>query len=73
MDIVTRSSLVAPGKTLLSDTTITKLRRALGVIHRDFASRYRVKEGEKFAMEIEFKVTENGRLFIKQARTWQFR
>ncbi len=73
MDIVTRSSLVAPGKRLLSDAVVAKLRSALAVIHHDFAALYKVKADEKFAMEIEFKVTENGRLFIKQARTWQFR
>jgi hypothetical protein len=73
MDIVTRSSLVAPGTSLLSDAVVTKLRNALAVIHRDFAVLYKIKAGERFAMEIEFKVTENGRLLIKQARTWQFR
>lgn len=73
MDIVSRSSLVAPGKTLLTADHVKTLREALGVIHSRFADLYEVEAGEKFAMEIEFKVLENGRFQIKQARTWQFR
>jgi hypothetical protein len=73
MDVVTRSSLVAPGTTLLSTAHIKALRSALGVIDRRFSNLYNIKSGEKFAMEIEFKVTERGQLLIKQARTWQFR
>lgn len=72
MDVVTRSSLVAPGESLLSQAVIELLRKALAEIHSRFAVLYQVKAGQKFAMEIEFKVTENGRLMIKQARTWQF-
>ena len=73
MDIVSRSSLVAPGKTLLSAEAVKTLREALGVIHSRFADLYDVAAGQKFAMEIEFKVLENGQFQIKQARTWQFR
>ena len=73
MDTVTRSSLIAPGETLLSDAIIAQLRTSLGEIHARFAELYEVSDGEKFAMEIEFKVTADGRLLIKQARTWQFR
>ena len=72
MDVVTRSSLVAPGTMLLSNVNIQRLRNALGIIHDQFAELYKPKTGEKFAMEIEFKVTENDQLLIKQARTWQF-
>ena len=73
MDVITRSSLVKPGQMLLSEENTQKLRKALGVIHEEFAKLYKPKTGEKFAMEIEFKITENGALLIKQARTWQFR
>ena len=73
MDVVSRSSLVTPGEMLLSAANIAKLRSALAVIHRRFASLYQVESGTKFAMEIEFKITESGQLMIKQARTWQFR
>jgi Pyruvate phosphate dikinase, AMP/ATP-binding domain len=72
MDVVTRSSLVAPGTLLISNANIAILRRALAIVHSRFATLYQVKAGEKFAMEIEFKVTEKGELMIKQARTWQF-
>lgn len=73
MDIVTRSSLVAPGRVLISNANIAILRQALAIIHSRFAALYQVKSGEKFAMEIEFKVTNSGQLMIKQARAWQFR
>lgn len=73
MDVITRSSLVKPGTMLLSDKHIAILRQALATIHRRFAELYDVKTEEKFAMEIEFKITEAGELMIKQARTWQFR
>jgi hypothetical protein len=73
MDVVSRSSLVAPGEMLLSEANIKSLRNALGVIHQRFAALYDVTAGEKFAMEIEFKVVDSGGLLIKQARTWQFR
>ena len=73
MDVVSRSSLVPPGKTLLSADTVKTLREGLSVIHSRFADLYDIKAGQKFAMEIEFKVLENGQFQIKQARTWQFR
>jgi hypothetical protein len=73
MDVVSRSSLVTPGQMLLSEANITTLRSALAVIHRRFADLYDVKDSEKFAMEIEFKIVDGGALMIKQARTWQFR
>ncbi len=73
MDVVTRSSLIGPGESLLPETVVASLRRSLATIHREFAALYKVTPTEKFAMEIEFKVTETGQLMIKQARTWQFR
>jgi hypothetical protein len=72
MDVVSRSSLIGPEERLLSDANIKTLRNALAVIHQRFAALYRVADGEKFAMEIEFKVLDTGQLMIKQARTWQF-
>ncbi len=37
---------------------------------RDSPILYGVKAGQKFAMEIEFKVNERQQFMIKQARTW---
>jgi Pyruvate phosphate dikinase, AMP/ATP-binding domain len=72
MDVVSQSSLVAPGKRLLSAANIAVLREALAVIHSRFAQLYAVKAGDSFAMEIEFKITSDGQLMIKQARQWLF-
>jgi len=51
---------------------VATLRAALTAVHEGFALRYGVKEGERFAMEIEFKITEDEALSIKQARSWVF-
>ncbi len=57
---------------LLSNSQIDELREALGRIHYGFEKRYQPDEGAPFAMEIEFKVTREGDLVIKQARPWVF-
>jgi hypothetical protein len=72
LDVLSRSNLVDPGKSLLSADTIRKLRTALAVIHSRFAALYNAAPGDRFAMEIEFKVIGTGELMIKQARSWQF-
>jgi hypothetical protein len=73
LDVLSRSNLVDPGQSLLTTETIRKLRTALAIIHTRFATLYNVSSDQRFAMEIEFKVTNIGELMIKQARTWQFR
>ncbi len=70
--VITRSNLVTPGEMLLSDGHIAALRTTLDTIHDRFAELYGVESGQEFAMEIEFKITDTGSLFIKQARTWVF-
>jgi len=61
------------GRRILSADHLRELRRSLRVIHFRFQELYEVPPGKDFAMEIEFKVTKNGRLFIKQARPWVYR
>ena len=46
------------------------MREYLTVIHDEFAILYDVVGAEGFAMDIEYKVTEEGQLIIKQARPW---
>ena len=70
--VVTTSSLVDPGKLLMSDDHIGQLHRHLRVIHDEFANLYQPPPGEPFAMEIEFKITSNNILAVKQARPWVF-
>ena len=70
--VVTTSNLVDPGELLMSDAHISQLQRHLRVIHDEFAMLYRPEAGERFAMEIEFKITSDRTLAIKQARPWVF-
>ncbi len=66
------SNLVAPGERLLSDDHLGALRAHLSTIDVEFRRLYEVADSERFAMEIEYKVTREGLLSIKQARPWIF-
>ena len=56
----------------MSGVQIDQLRRHLKVIHDHFAGLYNPAADEPFAMEIEFKITSENKLAIKQARPWVF-
>ena len=66
------SNQVAHGQLLMSDAQIDQLRQHLQVIHDHFEGLYNPEPGEAFAMEIEFKITSDDILSIKQARPWVF-
>ena len=70
--ILARSNLAAPGELLMSDAQMKQLRSHLEVIHTKFSALYETADGEPFAMDIEFKITSQGNLSIKQARPWVF-
>ena len=70
--VVRRSSLVGPDRLLMTDAQIRALRSQLKVIHDRFAALYGVTQGDDFAIEIEFKITRENTLSIKQARPWVF-
>ena len=70
--ILATSNLVEPGLLLMSVTQMQQLRRHLGVIHTHFKGLYNPAAGKPFAMEIEFKITSENILAIKQARPWVF-
>ena len=48
------------------------MRSLLSTIHDEFYLLYDVKLGEEFAMDIEYKITKDYQLIIKQARPWIF-
>ena len=71
-EIISTSNRVEAGELLMSDAQMDQLRRHLEVIHDKFEELYGIEAGEKFAMEIEFKITSENVLSIKQARPWVF-
>ena len=70
--VVAFSNQVPAGDLLMTDAQIGQLRLHLVTIHNRFKELYEVEEGEPFAMEIEFKITVDNVLAIKQARPWVF-
>ena len=69
--VVTTSNRTTDGKRILTDTYLRELNRYLGMIHNKFSQLYGpVGRTKDFAMEIEFKITSEGKLSIKQARPW---
>ena len=70
--ILATSNQVEPGELLLDDAQLRQLGEHLEVIHDHFKTLYGPAPGEPFAMEIEFKITSDDILAIKQARPWVF-
>ena len=70
--VLSTSNLVESGELLMSDAQLVQLRDHLTVIHERFAVLYNPAPDEPFAMEIEFKITSENVLAIKQARPWVF-
>ncbi|MXW25158.1 MAG: hypothetical protein F4Z77_02480, partial [Dehalococcoidia bacterium] len=70
--VLSRSSLSTQGQLLMSDAQMLQLRNNLKTIHDRFKTLYNVQEGDDFAIEIEFKITPENKLAIKQARPWVF-
>ena len=71
-DVVALSNQVSAGQLLMTDDQLGQLRRHLAAIHERFAELYGNEDGENFAIEIEFKITSDNVLAIKQARPWIF-
>ncbi|MCH1442186.1 MAG: PEP/pyruvate-binding domain-containing protein [Rubripirellula sp.] len=70
--VVRRSTDAAENETLLGDKHLADLRDRLAKIHGKFRKLYGEGEDDQFAMEVEFKITKDGKLVIKQARPWVF-
>ena len=70
--VVATSNQMPPGELIMSDEQLAQLRDHLSHIHETFAALHKVAPAERFAMEIEFKITSSGALVIKQARPWLF-
>ena len=69
--IVTTSNRTADGARILKDVYLRQLSFYLGTIHNKFSRLYTsTSRTNDFAMEIEFKITSEGKLAVKQARPW---
>ena len=71
-EILATSNRIPPGDLLMSDDQLDQLGEHLAAIHEEFAELYSPEPGDPFAMEIEFKITSDDILAIKQARPWVF-
>lgn len=68
--LVRASNQVKNGEQVMSEAYLNELRGYLQTIHREFQALYEAPEGVGFAMEIEYKITKEDKLAIKQARPW---
>jgi len=68
--VIQFSNLLPPDSLLLTDAQRHQLREYLTIIHEEFKKRYLAFNNPTFAMDIEYKITENDQLIIKQARPW---
>ncbi len=70
--LLRRSNQVGDGERILTSPHLRELHSMLNVIHSNFRTLYGVASGAAFAMEIEFKITAEGALSVKQARPWVY-
>ena len=70
--VLATSNQIPRGQLLMSEDQLSQLGRHLTAIHNHFKGLYNPAAGEPFAMEIEFKITSENVLAIKQARPWIF-
>lgn len=68
--VLRRSSLVADNELVLEERHLDELREYLTTIHDEFEQLYQAEDNPTFAMEIEYKITKEKQLLIKQARPW---
>ncbi len=68
--VLRKSNLVEDGELVMGEEYLDQMREYLKVIHDNFAVLYNVVGAEGFGMDIEYKVTVDDQLIIKQARPW---
>ena len=70
--VMRHSNQVGDGELILTPQYLRQLGPMLTAIHSRFGILYGVRAQDEFAMEIEYKITAEGTLAIKQARPWVF-
>ena len=68
--VLQRSNLVKEDSTILSEQHLSEMREFLTIIHDEFTKLYGAENSASFAMDIEYKITKEDQLIIKQARPW---
>lgn len=69
--VVSTSNHTSDKERILTDKYLRELRLYLTRIHNSFSQLYKDDAAsDDFAMEIEFKITKDGKISIKQARPW---
>jgi hypothetical protein len=64
------SNLVDDNELILGEEYLDQMKHYLSVIHDEFSILYGAEDESGFAMDIEYKITHDDRLVIKQARPW---
>lgn len=68
--IIQPSNLVPIDSNLMAEPYLNQMRDFLSVIHDRFEPLYDAIGNETYAMDIEYKITSDNQLIIKQARPW---
>lgn len=68
--VLRNSNLVPDGQLVMGEEYLNQMRDYLKVIHDEFAVLYNVVGVDGFGMDIEYKVTAEDQLIVKQARPW---
>lgn len=68
--VIQPSSLAPTDSILFGPEYVSLMRIYLSKIHNEFAILYKAVNNETFAMDIEYKITIDNQLIIKQARPW---
>ncbi len=68
--IIRNSNLVEDNEVIMTENYLDEMREFLTTIHDEFAILYNAVGAEGFAMDIEYKITVDDQLIIKQARPW---
>jgi hypothetical protein len=68
--VIQHSNLVPADQLIMTEPYLDQMREYLRVIHDEFAVLYDAVGKDGFAMDIEYKITSDDQLIIKQARPW---
>jgi hypothetical protein len=68
--VLHRSNLITDDKTIMSDEQLNELQKYLTIIQNNFKTLYKATKQSNFAMEVEYKISSDNKLIIKQARPW---